>query len=105
METRWGRVANGDVRTASPTLRGLGGVLVAVLIAGSLAWAGDQNPKGSPKKPSTAPKKPSTAPRKPSTSAIPQVAAIDKGIAEAWDAAGIKPTRPATDDEFLRRAY
>jgi hypothetical protein len=33
------------------------------------------------------------------------VAAIDKGIAEGWAAAGIKPTVPAKDEEFLRRAY
>ncbi len=39
------------------------------------------------------------------TSAIPQVAAIDEGIAAAWEAAGIKPAKLATDEEFLRRAY
>jgi hypothetical protein len=69
-----------------------------VVTARGLALAGDQTPKGSAKRPAPASKK-------PATSAIPQVAAIDKGIAEAWDAAGVKPARPATDEEFLRRAY
>ncbi len=30
---------------------------------------------------------------------------IDRLIREAWDEAGLKPTRRATEDEFLRRAY
>jgi hypothetical protein len=68
---------------------GFASFLIGVVGTGCLAWAGDPTPKGS--------KKP--------TSAIPQVAAIDKGIAEGWAAAGIKPARPATDEEFLRRAY
>jgi hypothetical protein len=77
------------VRTAPSAGKGFALVLIAVVGMGCLAWAGDPTPKGS--------KKP--------TSAIPQVAAIDKGIAEGWAAAGIKPARPATDEEFLRRAY
>ena len=54
------------------------------------AWAGDPTPKGSSRK---------------SSSAIPQVAAIDKGIAEGWAAAGVKPAASAKDEEFLRRVY
>jgi hypothetical protein len=98
METRWGRAANDGSGTASPAVRGFGLLLVAVVSAGGLAWAGDQTPKGSAKKQATPAKR-------ATTSAIAQVAAIDKGIAGAWDAAGVKPARPATDDEFLRRAY
>ncbi len=82
--------ARDGVRTASPALRGVGLLLVVVVGAAGLARAGDQTSKGSPKK---------------HTSAIPQVAAIDKGIAEGWAAGGIKPASPAKDEEFLRRAY
>lgn len=88
METRWGRAARG----------GLGLVLVAVVGTGGLAWAGDQTDKGSSRKPAQ-------ASGKHSTSAIPQVAAIDSGIAAAWEAEKVKPLPPARDDEFLRRAY
>src|SRR5262245_31715125 len=30
---------------------------------------------------------------------------LDRLIAQEWDRAGIKPSRPATDEEFLRRVY
>src|SRR4051812_42588353 len=30
---------------------------------------------------------------------------LDPMIREAWDQASIKPSRPASDEEFLRRAY
>ena len=30
---------------------------------------------------------------------------IDQLIEEAWQKAGVKPAKPATDDEFMRRAY
>src|SRR5262245_40594821 len=30
---------------------------------------------------------------------------IDQLIEQAWTNAGVKPAKPATDDEFLRRAY
>ena len=72
METRWGMAARDGVRTASPALRGVGLLLLVVVGAAGLARAGDQTSKGSPRK---------------HTSAIPQVAAIDKGIAEGWAAA------------------
>jgi len=48
------------------------------------------------------------APEKP-TAAAPRVgsrlAFIDEMIKGAWDEAKIKPSRPATDEEFLRRVY
>jgi hypothetical protein len=34
-----------------------------------------------------------------------QVALIDQAIAESWDKSKVKPARPATDEEYLRRAY
>jgi Protein of unknown function (DUF1549)/Protein of unknown function (DUF1553) len=73
-----------------PLVRSYGVFLATFLGLVTLAPAGDQDPKGSSRK---------------ATSTVPQVAAIDKGIAEGWDAAGIKPTKPATDEEFLRRVY
>jgi hypothetical protein len=79
------------MRPASPTLGGFGVVISLILGVGSPAWAGDPSPKGTS--------------RKTATSPTPQVAAIDKGIAEGWAAAGVKPARPANDEEFLRRAY
>ncbi len=79
------------VRPGLPALGICGVFLAAVLGIGSWAGAGDPTPKSSS--------------RKQSGSAIPQVAAIDKGIAEGWAAAGAKPAKPATDEEFLRRAY
>jgi Protein of unknown function (DUF1549)/Protein of unknown function (DUF1553) len=91
MKTQRARAAGAGVRPRSPFLGFLGAFLAAIVGMGSGADAGDQTPKGSAKK--------------PSGSTIPQVAAIDEGIVEAWEAAGIKPARPATDEEFLRRAY
>src|SRR4051794_14196658 len=90
MDTRCARAADAGGRPASPMIGGFVGLLIVFMGMGCLAGAGDRTPKGSSSKP---------------TSAIPQVAAIDKGIAEGWAAAGIKPARPATDEEFLRRAY
>src|SRR5690348_8943106 len=89
MGIQWMRAAGVGGRPASPLSGGFAGFLIGVVGMGCLVWAGDPTRKGS--------KKP--------TSAIPQVAAIDKGIAEGWAAAGIKPARSATDEEFLRRAY
>jgi Protein of unknown function (DUF1549)/Protein of unknown function (DUF1553) len=91
METRWASAAGTGVRPGLPALGICGVFLAAVLGIGSWAGAGDPTPKSSS--------------RKQSGSAIPQVAAIDKGIAEAWAAAGVKPAKPATDEEYLRRAY
>jgi hypothetical protein len=89
MGTRGAGAAGASVRPTSPAA-GFGFFLAAVLGLGSLAQAGDKDAKGSSHK---------------GTSSIPQVAAIDKGIAEGWEAAGVKPARPATDEEYLRRAY
>ncbi len=69
----------------------LGVFLGAILGISEIARAGDQ------------PSRQSTT-RKPTTK-VPQVALIDQAIAEAWEKAGVKPARPATDEEFLRRAY
>jgi hypothetical protein len=91
METRVASTAGAGVRPGLPAPGFFGVFLAAVLGIGSWADAGDPTPKSSS--------------RKPSGSTIPQVAAIDKGIAEAWAAAGVKPAKPATDEEFLRRAY
>jgi hypothetical protein len=90
MDTRWAGAAGVGGRSTLPVIGGCGAFLIAVVGMGGPAWAGDPTPKGSARK---------------ATSAIPQVAAIDKGIAEGWAAAAIKPARPASDDEFLRRAY
>ena len=35
----------------------------------------------------------------------PRLAFIDQLIEESWKKAGVKPAKPAGDDEFLRRAY
>jgi hypothetical protein len=35
----------------------------------------------------------------------PSAAFIDQAIEDGWKKAGVKPAKPATDDEFLRRAY
>lgn len=90
METTRAGAAGGRVRPMSPARGVLALLLVPVIGAAASARAGEPTPKGASRK---------------GGSPIPQVAAIDKGIAEAWAAAGIKPTRPATDEEFLRRAY
>ena len=41
----------------------------------------------------------------PSDDPSSKPAFIDRMIEESWKKAGVKPARPATDDEFLRRAY
>ncbi len=78
-------------RPGWPALGFCGAFLGTVVGIAAWAGAGDQAGKG--------------ASRKSGGSTIPQVAAIDKGIAEAWADAKVKPTRTSTDDEFLRRAY
>ena len=90
MGTLWSGAAGAGMRPARPAVVVFGTLLSVMLVAaGGLARAGEPTSKTSTRK----------------TAAIPQVAAIDKGIAEAWNAAGVKPTKPATDEEFLRRAY
>jgi hypothetical protein len=62
--------------------------LVSALVVGSLQAA------------------PARAADEPATSrAEVRLAFIDDLIRQAWDAAKIKPSRPATDEEFLRRVY
>ena len=63
---------------------------MGLMIGAGPALAGDPTPKRS---------------SRDANAAMPQVAAIDKGIADAWASAGIKPAKAATDEEFLRRAY
>ena len=90
METRWARAAGEGVRPASPVVVSCGVFLVALLGTSGVALAGDQTARGSSRK---------------HGSSMPQVLAIDTGIADAWAAAGVKPAKPASDEEFLRRAY
>ena len=42
---------------------------------------------------------------RPAQSSVSKPAFIDQLIEEAWAKAGVKPAKPATDEEFLRRAY
>ncbi|MFI5461313.1 MAG: DUF1549 domain-containing protein [Isosphaerales bacterium] len=80
MEARWTRAAHGDGWSPLVLAAGCGFFLAAVLGAVSLATAAE---KGSGLKP----------------------AFIDQLTEEAWNKAGVKPAKPAGDDEFLRRAY
>jgi len=79
METRWTRAAHGDARS-SPLLAGWACFLAVVLGAGSFATAAEKRSGSQPP-------------------------FIDQLIEEAWNKAGIKPAKPAGDEEFLRRAY
>ncbi|MHB1557062.1 MAG: DUF1549 and DUF1553 domain-containing protein [Isosphaeraceae bacterium] len=90
MEKRW--ATGGGTRPGRPVLGFCGAFVAAVLGIGAWAGAGDGAGKAPGKK-------------KTGGSHIPQVAAIDEGIAAAWAEAKVKPARPATDEEFLRRAY
>ncbi len=90
METRWARAAGAGVRPASPASGSCGVVPGCVL--GIASWPGP------------AIRRRRDRPGKRS-SPIPRWLAIDKGIAEGWETAGVKPAKPATDEEFLRRAY
>ena len=84
-------VAFSNRRRMSLVLGLLGLFLGSVLGMSGMARAGDQPPR-------------QVASRK-HVNPISQVASIDRGITEAWDKAGIKPARSATDEEYLRRAY
>jgi len=90
METLWAWAARGNARLTLPVRAVLGVVLGTVLGLVGPARAGDNPSPRSDRKP---------------TATVSQVALIDKAIAEAWNKAGVKPARPATDEEFLRRAY
>ncbi len=90
MENLWAWAARGNTRLTSSVL-GVSFVFLVTFpgIVGP-SWAGDN---------------PSSRLERKQSSNIPQVASIDKAIADAWEKAGVKPARPATDEEFLRRAY
>jgi hypothetical protein len=102
MRTRWARVVRRDAWLTSSVLGVLEVFLgLALGMAGSV-WADDHPSLGSSGKPASSAKP--TSPAK-LESAISQVALIDQEIARAWDKAGVKPAKLATDEEFLRRAY
>jgi hypothetical protein len=90
MEKRSAWVAFRNRWPSSRVLGVLGLFLGVVLGTSDLARAGDP-----PSRQSATGKHTATSP----------AAAIDQAIARAWEKAGVKPARPATDDEFLRRAY
>src|SRR5207248_10464849 len=96
-EARGARLARGNAWLGPPVWVVMGAVLGAVLGRAGSASAGDQPKPGSARKPLVSTPKP--------TSSIPQVALIDRAIAEGWDKATVQPAKPATDEEFLRRAY
>jgi hypothetical protein len=81
------RVTLGGAVTA-PVQAGWGLLFAAVLGTVSFARAGD-----------------GSAPRRPEKKPPAKPAFIDELIEEAWSKAGVKPARPASDEEFLRRAY
>src|SRR5262249_25061489 len=83
-------VARGDAGRVS-----LGFGVVGVWLGVTLGMAGSARAGGRPLLPSG----------KRQGAPIPQVALIDPAIEAGGGQAGIKPARPATDEEFLRRAY
>ena len=87
MEIQCGGAARGSRRLRPAVLR-TGFFFAALFGAVSLVTAGDDR----------AP----TTTRRPKG---PRLAAIDTLISQAWQTAGIKPARAASDDEFLRRVY
>jgi hypothetical protein len=85
METGWARAGHG-AGSSTPPPPASWALLVGILLgAASLAVGGDDS--------------------SPSKRAVLKPAFIDQLIEEAWSKAGVKPARPATDEEFLRRAY
>jgi hypothetical protein len=87
MEARWTRAARPS-RAALPLGAGCALVCAAVFATIGLGSDGDGSRRKSPEKKAS------------SRSDI-----IDQFIEDAWTKAGVKPARPATDEEFLRRAY
>ena len=71
----------------------LGALALGVLFGGCRWWAA--GPRGGRPSPS----------RRRSRRAEVRLSYIDEMIKEAWDEASVKPSRLATDEEFLRRAY
>jgi hypothetical protein len=90
MEKLWAWPARENARLTSPVLGVLGVFLGTVLGMVGPTTAGDNpSPRSGRKQKAT----------------VSQLSIIDKGITEAWDKAGVKPAKPASDEEFLRRAY
>jgi hypothetical protein len=82
---------------------GVLGVFLAVSLGTTIpARSGDRPSPGVARKPTASASKPASSKQ---AATIPQVALIDRAIAEGWEKAGVKPARLATDEEFLRRAY
>jgi len=88
MEKRWTCVPNERDRAFSRYWLGYGMFVAAVLLVLPWAAAFDDAAKGS----------------QSNVSAI-KPAFIDQMIEDAWKAAGVKPSKVASDDEFMRRAY
>jgi hypothetical protein len=89
MERRLAVVARANARSRPAPFVGLGLLVVTVLLAiVSRGVAGDDATQVSPGHDSRS---------KP--------AFIDAMIEQSWKNAGVKPAKPASDDEFLRRAY
>jgi Protein of unknown function (DUF1549)/Protein of unknown function (DUF1553) len=84
MEKQWTRPS----RSWPERLGGCCLLAVALVGTAALAVAADRSTKGAPGY---------------DTGAKP--AFIDQLIEESWKTAGVKPAKPASDDEFLRRAY
>ena len=97
MKTRGTRLARRCAWPRSPVLLAVGVFLLVSIGTTIPAWCGDRPSSGVTRRQSASTSKPAAA--------IPQVALIDREIAEGWEKAGIKPARPASDEEFLRRAY
>ena len=87
MEARWTRftlAADGSMRRLAMGW----GLVVAIALGGvATARAGDDSTRSRRKDPGSNP------------------VFIDKLIEEGWKKAGVKPSKPASDDEFLRRVY
>src|SRR5262249_25855994 len=102
METRGARPVGRRAWLRLPVLGVLGGFLAVSLGTTIPAWSGDRPSSGASRRPSASTSKPGSS--KPAAT-VPQVAVIDRAIAEEWEKAAVKPARLATDEEFLRRAY
>jgi hypothetical protein len=93
MKSRWagfeGTRGRAVRKAARPALVA-GVAIIVALVPATRVRAGDQTSDDSSAKPD---------------GSVGAVAFIDRALAEAWAKAGVKPSRPATDEEFVRRAY
>ena len=87
METRQAPFVTGASGPMKWVAAGCGLIVAAALLSGLAVRGGDDSTKAS---------------RKDTGSAS---VLIDRLLEEGWKKAGVKPAKPATDDEFLRRAY